>query len=377
MKTNRSFVQIFVAATLIAQPCLAKQFKYPTQKVGGGELRYIENIPVATLSGTPEQIGLQYAKLVGKPGEPLLKYTRTMLTRAGLQDAWPMVANVSKQLMSRAPLRYQSEIKTVIETAVVDPDEMFVANSLLELRRLGCSTLIVEAERSATGSPIFGRNFDFPTLGILHRYSVLTIVRPQGTHAFASVGFPGLMGVISGMNDAGLAIATLDVEATSNGSPQFDPSGPPMMLVFRQILENCETVAEAEALLENTKATTWANLAVADTKTSAVFEITPTEVGRRDAVSGILPCTNHFRCEGLAANTTCSRFESLLTATSTDTLSIGDVHQHLDEVNQDQLTLQTMIFEPRELMLHLAIGKLPSSKSPLVRINLSELFTTE
>jgi predicted choloylglycine hydrolase len=242
---------------------------------------------------------------------------------------------------------------------------------------MGCSALIVEPEHSATGGPLFGRNFDFPTLGELDQYSILFIVRPEGRHAFASISFPGAVGVVSGMNDAGLAVATLDVERTADGSARFDAAGTPLALVFRRILEECTTVAEAEALLRAEHATTWMNLAVCDTEGAAVFEITPATIGRRDAENGVLPCTNHFRTEGLTVNKDCWRY-ALLAETAahaaTRPLDVDAVRQRLDRANQGEETLQTMVFEPRELVLHLAIGLPPTSDDEFVRIPLAPLF---
>ena len=48
----------------------------------------------------------------------------------------------------------------------------------------------------------------------------------------------------------------------------------PTLLAVRRVLEECETVADAEKLLRGLKRTTAACLTVADAKTSAVFEIT-------------------------------------------------------------------------------------------------------
>ena len=53
----------------------------------------------------------------------------------------------------------------------------------------GCSTLVVEPGRSAVKGPLFGRNLDYPTLGFLQDYTLVTIYRPRGRHAFASIGF--------------------------------------------------------------------------------------------------------------------------------------------------------------------------------------------
>ena len=48
----------------------------------------------------------------------------------------------------------------------VDRDLLIVGNTMFDVKKIGgCSTLIVEPDRSATGGPLFGRNLDFPTLG--------------------------------------------------------------------------------------------------------------------------------------------------------------------------------------------------------------------
>ena len=73
-------------------------------------------------------------------------------------------------------------------------------------------------------------------------------------------------------------------------------------------------------------------------------------------------------------NTQCWRYDSLQSAVHGAKLDIEDIHQHLHKANQGDLTLQTLIFEPRELVLHLAFGKPPSSALPLKRLDLGELL---
>ncbi|HEY8752001.1 MAG TPA: hypothetical protein VIM11_28730 [Tepidisphaeraceae bacterium] len=51
------------------------------------------------------------------------------------------------------------------------------------------------------------------------------------------------------------------------------------------------------------------------------------------------------------------------------------MHKYLHAVNQGELTLQTMIFDPANLRLHLAFGKMPSSGGELRTIDLAPLFT--
>lgn len=347
---------------------------FPTASHGKGELRYIDSIPAVMLSGTPEEIGQQHAALLAKPSSDVLDFPKRMFTEIGMGFVYSLAAQAGKTLLLNAPPRYQQEIAATTKAAGLDAETLAVANTLLELRRIGCSTLIVEGAKSKTGAPLFGRNFDFPACGILDRYGLLFVVKPEGKHPFAAVGFPGLMGVVSGMNDQGLCVATLDVYESADGSSHFDPAGTPLMLVFRQLLEECTTVAEAESLLKRTHATTQANLAVCDRKQGAVFEITPKGVARRDAEGALLPCTNHFRTAGMKVDDQCWRYDRLQSVSEQPKLGVSDTQQALHRANQGDLTLQTMVFEPRELVLHLALGSPPSSGQPMHRLELGELF---
>ena len=235
---------------------------------------------------------------------------------------------------------------------------------------------MVEADHSATGGPLFGRNLDFYTLGMLTKYSLVTVRRPGGKHAFVSIGFPGMFGVLSGMNDVGLSLAVHEVFVARDGGSLFNPKGEPYTFCFRRILEECSTVAEAEKLLRAAKRTTLVSLSVCDPKDDAVFEITPKSVAVRRSSHGILACTNHFRTAELSVPilTWCKRYQKLIEARESGQLRIADVAKKLDEVSMRGLTVQTMIFEPATLKLHLAIGACPSSALPMKELKLKPLF---
>jgi isopenicillin-N N-acyltransferase like protein len=348
---------------------------FPAAKHGRGELHYVDSIPVAILAGSPEEIGRQHAELLLRHSTELMQFPKRFFTENGLGFFYPFAAEGGKTLMRNAPPRYQQEIDAASKIARLEPEILAVANTLLELRRVGCSSLIVEPEKSATGGPLFGRNFDFPAFGLLDRFGLVTVVRPTGRRAFAAVGFPGMMGVLSGINDAGLCVATLDVEESADESSRFDAKGVPMALVFRQVLEQCTALAEAESLLKGVHATTRANLAVCDRERGAVFEITPDQVKRRDSEDALLPCTNHFRSPGLALDKQCWRYDRLVSAGGADSLNVAEIQGALHQANQGGLTLQTMVFEPRESVLHLSLGSPPSSAHKMHRLELSELLS--
>jgi isopenicillin-N N-acyltransferase like protein len=269
----------------------------------------------------------------------------------------------------------------------VDRNLGILGNVLPDVYRggFGCSSIVVEADHSATGGPLFGRNLDFYTLGMLGKFSLVTVHRPKGKHAFVSIGFPGMFGVLSGMNDAGLSVAVHEVFVSRDGGSLFNRKGEPYTFCFRRILEECSTVAEAEKLLRAAKRTTLVSLSVCDPKDDAVFEITPKSVAVRHSNDGILACTNHFRTSELAAPILMKvplllrlyggdRYQELIQARKLDRLNISDVAKYLDKVNMPGLTVQTMIFEPATLKLHLAIGSCPSSALPMKQLELKPLF---
>jgi isopenicillin-N N-acyltransferase like protein len=281
-------------------------------------------------------------------------------------------------MLSHFPPAYRAEVEAGVKAAGLPRDKVVVANCLWDIKKLGCSTLFVAPDRSATGRPLMGRNFDFPTLGVLQKYSLVVVCRPTGKHAFAGVGFPGLVGVTSGMNDAGLAVATLDVTSSADGAPPFDLTGTPMLLTFRRVLEECTTVAEAEKLLREAKRTTYLNLAVCDAAgAGAVFELTPKSVGVRRADDGLCGCTNHFRTKGLATDVRCERYAALEQGRATPKLGLADVQARLHAANQGTATMQTMVFDPAGRVLHLAIGDGPTSAKPLAALELAPLFAVK
>ena len=354
------------------------QRMYQEATADGGELRYIHGIPVLFLEGEPEQMGRQQAALVLGAARRHLQLPKTILGQYGGGFLWPLVVGYSRSLMKDAPERYQRELKGTLAKGTYQQEEidaLFVANSLIELRCFDlCSAFLVEPERSANREMLFGRNLDIPTYGCLDRLVCVAVCRPANRHAFASVTWPGFIGVLSGMNDAGLAVACLDSGPAKDDSPAFC-LGTPLSLTFRRILEECSSIEEAQKLLAAAKRTTWMNLAACDRQRAVVFEITPKSVVARRAEDHLLACTNHFRSPELSVTKQCWRYRILEGYWQrSQPFHWHDVAGALDKVNFGQETTQSMIFEPKPLRLRLAIGKPPTSGGPFVPLELAPLL---
>ncbi|MBI1917158.1 MAG: hypothetical protein HYS12_20830 [Planctomycetes bacterium] len=375
MAGMRFIAGLFLLALLVPPAAAAeKPFRYPEGKHGKGELKCVNGVPVLTVEGTPEEIGEQIAMLTIKPVGGFEKLFQEFLKFQRAEKLWPFLVKACTTLYKRMPADHVKEIDALARTSGVDRDIFVVANTIMDVMKLGgCSTLVVEPSRSATGQLLFGRNFDFPPLGgDLAKYTLVMIYRPKGKRAFAAVGFPGLIGHPTGINEAGVALASNEITSAGDGSPRFDPAGVPMASYFRRVMEECGSVAEVDKLLRSVQRTTMGSLTVCDKKEGVVFEVTTKTVAVRRAEKGVCVCTNHFVTEGLANSRGCWRWPILEKARGLEKVKLPDVAKKLDEVNQGQFTIQTMVFEPAALRLHLAFGKGPCTTQPLTKLELAK-----
>jgi len=369
---------IFVVVA-VSVPCHADEpFRYPEASSGKGELKLVAGVPVLLVQGNPEEIGGQVGTLVLKPASGLVKLADGFVKDRGWEKVYPLLLKTGSVMEPQFPSDHLKELEAAAKASGWPRDLLVFANTIPDLRKLtGCATLFVGAERSATGGPLLGRNLDWPPFGPLHEFTLVVVCRPEGQLAFASITYPGMLGVFSGMNEKGLALADLTVPDAKDGSARLDLTGMPYTLALRRILETCSTVAEAEKLLRSLKRTTRQNVALCDPQGGCVLEITPKTVAVRRPVEGICACTNHFRMEGLATSTRCQRYDILEKSRQLKRLGVAEVARQMDAVNQGGWTLQTMVFEPASLKLHLAFGKGPATKLPLRTLDLANLFAQE
>ena len=358
-------------------------FRFPEAQCPHGELKYASDVPILIVDGTAEEIGTAVGLLALKPGKRMAGYPVDVLREYYLSAMrWPLLY-MGRIMVQQFPHDYREEMQAMASAADVDPDLAVLGNTMFDLKKVVfCSALLVEPDRSATGGTLLGRNLDYPSLGYAHEYTLVTVYRPtHARHHFATVGFPGLLGCLSGMNDAGLTVAVLEVMQGPMTGKRFDPTGMPYALCYRRLLEECATIDEAYELLSKMKRTGLSNLAVADQGGVAVFEITPERVVVRRSQRGTCVCANHFCSDELKALVTfnyfatCDRFQTLTKVSELQRkLGPDDLQVGLHEACLKTLTMQTMVFEPQALRLHLAAGSIPASAGAMKVVELGPLL---
>ncbi len=145
------------------------------------------------------------------------------------------------------------------------------------------------------GNLVVGRSLWFDVGHDVEVDRIVTVVRPDGRYPFVSVGWAGLVGVVTGVNARGIFVAL-------NPARTDDPleEGAPLPIVLRRVLEEADTLEHAVDILENAELRTSGIVLVADgvQRKSLVVELAPRDREDRRVVRGsdepIVWATDHM-----------------------------------------------------------------------------------
>jgi predicted choloylglycine hydrolase len=359
------FTFLSLAVVLLADELIKVEFKEGT--AGKSSLKMVSGVPFGVFVGTPQEIGEAQGKLLGKQFAQLSK---EYLEKAALFCGGKKVLlERAKKMEQFIPARYIDEMKGFAKAAEAEYEVVLLASAYADVYRSGgCSTIAVSGEASG-GAVLVGRNLDFAAFGVLHKYTLISIYRPKGFKSFVSVTLPGLCGVLSGMNEDGLTAAVMEVCSAEDGT-----EGMPSIILFRRLLEEAATVDEALKILQSEKRCVCNNLILADRSgAAAVAEIGPKRFEVRRAQGGAVFATNHFR-EKVEVPPECSRYALLekFVKEKQGKIDVAAIKEVLKSVSVSILTIQSMVFEPNTLKIHLASGEVPATKSEFKEFALAE-----
>src|SRR5690606_37596061 len=150
----------------------------------------------------------------------------------------------------------------------------------------------IAAERSETGGMLVGRNLDwYHSLADFMRASLRPYIWAKpGRHRILDIGYPGMAGALTAINDKGVFLSLMYSDASEQTA-----SGKPVTLVYRQVLEKASSAREAMWMLEETRPRTIAiNTFVSDGKEMFVMESSAKHESFRWPENGVLYSANHF-----------------------------------------------------------------------------------
>lgn len=172
-----------------------------------------------------------------------------------------------------------------------------IGHAMSQYMLVGCSSFAAWGGMSADGGLVVGRNFDFYMGEDFARNKVVTFCRPQAGHPFASIGWAGMVGVLSGMNAEGL---TVTINAAKGPMPLA--SATPISILAREILQHAATIDQALAIARSRNTFVSESLLIASARDgrAAIIEKTPRETALYEGSGEYLVCTNHYQSEQFA-----------------------------------------------------------------------------
>ncbi|MEG2063947.1 MAG: C45 family peptidase [Alistipes sp.] len=253
-----------------------------------------------------------------------------------------------------------------------------IGHAMQKYMLVGCTSFGAWGD-AAADEILVGRNFDFYVSEDFARNRLLTFCKPDEGYRFVSIGWPGMVGVLSGMNETGL---TVTLNAAQGPIPLS--SATPVSILARQILQYAATIDEACAIASRYRLFVSESFLIGSThdKRCAVIEKTPEKQSLYAVAAQTIGCTNHFQSEAFSDDTynreniACSdsnprmeRLEELLTANTPLTVgkAIGILRDRCEKGGADlglsnplainqQIAHHSVVFEPQRLRMWVSTG---------------------
>ncbi len=230
------------------------------------------------LAGTHYQMGYQQGKLMQGHIKSLTQKILDLARLAEMSGTDGYTTGSLKQAWYRTrkfiDYRFIEEMQGIADGAGVDFNDVCLANTFPEL--FHCSGFALFGDATNQGKLLHGRILDYMTQAGLQQFAVVIIAKPDNYNAFVNVGYTGLIGSVTGMNEKLISIG----EMGGSGKGEWD--GMPMVFLLRKALEESASLNEAVSIFKNSRRTCEYYYVVSDAKipdarglacTGSTFEI--------------------------------------------------------------------------------------------------------
>lgn len=276
-----------------------------------------------------------------------------------LQDVVGQIPSTARPLADAVRLRtagrFQEEAVAVADRLGSDWRSIMLANISYDLTIavLGCSTMAAATSKG----PVLARNLDWWPEDLLARGTFQFRHVQSGSVRYVTAGWAGALGVVTGMSARGFAVALNAV----TGPEGVDPSGYPVLLHLRRVVEDAGDFDEAVTMLTETPLAAPALFTVVGTRNDqrVVIERSPRRHAHRrpDGDEPLLATNDYrslFRPESHDTleiyRTTCARYEAMgaLCARMKDPDDDALLYVLTEPRVLAGITAQHVIFRPRD-----------------------------
>lgn len=169
-----------------------------------------------------------------------------------------------------------------------------IGHALVDLAMIGCTSTALWGDQTPDGKLIIGRNLDFYVGDKFAEEKVILFIQPDNGIPFVSVAWPGMLGVVSGMNKNGLTV-------TMNAGKSKIPltAKKPISILAREILQYASNIEEAIEIAANSEVFVSEALMIgsAEDNKAVLIEMSPKNFGVYEVSNSRLVCSNHFQSD--------------------------------------------------------------------------------
>lgn len=261
------------------------------------ELSPLQDIRIVHLAGSPRERGRRHGELLATEirhlRRALIQYLARLTLYIGALPLLGFLALLAGRFWPYIPASLREELRGVAAGAALDLPNLLLINTLDDLANNfpRCSALAVGEGRTSQGPFLAARNLDYPLFtDVLVNFQTLLVMEPEGGVPLASLAWPGYIGVCTGLNRAGVALAQL-----ASMSRDTTLKGLPAALRFRQALEEGRTAAAVTDLVLGEPGTIGNNLLLCDPRQALVLELSARKWAIRRPEAGLITVTNHYQ----------------------------------------------------------------------------------
>lgn len=123
-----------------------------------------------------------------------------------------------------------------------------ISHAVMDTPLVGCTSFAAWGSATNNGHLLLGRNFDFNAGRCFDENKVVVYFKPDEGLGFISVAWPGMVGVVSGINEAKIAVT---VNAASSADSRT--IGTPVSLLIRDVMQHASTLDQAVKTIEQSR----------------------------------------------------------------------------------------------------------------------------
>ncbi|MFN7181211.1 MAG: C45 family autoproteolytic acyltransferase/hydrolase [Planctomycetota bacterium] len=336
-------------------------------------LTHINNVPIIVLSGHPKYYMQKYAQYFG---DVIKIYPLLLPYFFPSPKKFDEFKNIAKQNAKFIPRFYLRELRYLSKYSGIKFEDLIYIHTFSDYFNYPgsflCSAFVVSKQKSKINKIIIGRNLDY-FVPFLKDLTVIHLFKNRGKKYF-SIGFLGVLGIYSGMNEQGIVISNL---LALNPKEKPKPIGIPSSFLYRKILHTQSTFLDAVKMIKNTYKPFSNNILISDANNSMVIEAFGDKMRIRKFNRGYVYTTNYILSKDIRGKKHIGKRYRFMNnvAKTKKKLAVDDIKQILDGVAIKYMTQHSIIFIPEDKKVYFAYGKIPSTREQYVELdNLFRLF---